>query len=249
MKRDFLEELRPFMLYTDVMQNITSIKIKYKNEEREKIEYKSMKCKEEPVEKRNRYWMPKEKDQLFWCFFYVLYGDLKYEQSNKNHFFHETSIKIDAIERLRQKKELLKTNDLKLKDIEEEFSTNEITSVKGLYSFCLLNGIRILYIREYTYLDMGINDNINGVIYNKDGMNSIFLNEDFSCDFGGSKINEIIKDKWKIVNADKPIKAASAYSLHELQEISECFKINLHDNNSKKKTKKVLYQEILSRLY
>lgn len=272
MNEQILKDLKPYMLYTDVMQNITSIENVYKKLDKNRLnhpardhardqardrvshqvkEYEKDKLsnfKEKVEDKKNRLWIPEEKDQLFWCFFYILYGDLKYEQCHKNNFYHESSMKIDAIEKLRQKKDLLKQHNIKLKSIEDEFSTNDLTSLKGLYSLCLLHNIRILYIKEYTYLDIGINDKIDGIIYFKENKNKIFLNNDNSCDYDENKINEIIKDKWKIINPDKPIKAATAYSLSELQEISKCLKIDLNENNSKKKTKNVLYQEILYRL-
>ena len=58
----------------------------------------------------------------------------------------------------------------------------------------------------------------------------------------------IVNNRMKIINPNKPIKGVSSYTLDNLQEIGTMLKINTFNMSGKKKTKNELYQEILSRL-
>ena len=228
----YLEDLKPYMLNVDVINNITSINNRV--EKKKIVEKKS-------VRKENKLnnWEPNEKDQLFWCFYYALNGEHGYEEAHKTPFVYETKIKIDAIEKLRKKKDLLKQHNIKLSNIEQEFSTNEKTTVEGLYALCLLYNIRLLIVKKYTYIDMGITDKIDGIIE----MN----NQEYSLKIEEIDMN-IVNNRMKIINPNKPIKGVSSYTLDNLQEIGTMLKINTFNISGKKKTKNELYQEILSRL-
>jgi hypothetical protein len=53
-----------------------------------------------------------------------------------------------------------------------------------------------------------------------------------------------MKTSYYIENLEKPLKSESSYKLQDLVDISNKLKVNLFDNNNKKKTKKQLYSEI-----
>ena len=53
---------------------------------------------------------------------------------------------------------------------------------------------------------------------------------------------------WRIYDLKKPLKPLTVYKLKELQHISKILDLSIHNVNGKKKTKKVLYQEILSKI-
>jgi hypothetical protein len=58
---------------------------------------------------------------------------------------------------------------------------------------------------------------------------------------------DVIKQTyWFIENVQKPLKAPSAYTLKELQDICEKIEIPLKHSNGKSKLKKDLYEELLS---
>ena len=52
----------------------------------------------------------KEKDNLFWCYYIIKYGIIKYESLLNNTFSEEQREKIQLIEMIRNNKELLKKN-------------------------------------------------------------------------------------------------------------------------------------------
>ena len=53
---------------------------------------------------------------------------------------------------------------------------------------------------------------------------------------------------WRIYDLNKPLKSLTVYKLKELQHISNVLDLPIHNSNGKKKTKKVLYQQILSKI-
>ena len=57
-------------------------------------------------------------------------------------------------------------------------------------------------------------------------------------------INNILENYYYLENLDKPIKAFSSYKLDDLIIICNKLNINIYNINSKKKTKKQLYEEI-----
>jgi len=246
--KKYIDILKQHMLNTDVIKTITSInnyKIKDNNIFNSNDKDKML------VKNNNKYtnWIPSEKDQLFWCFYYILHDEHGYELVHKNNFEYETKIKIKAIEKLRQKKDILKQHNIKLSNIEQEFSINEKTSIEGLYALCLLYNIRIILIKKYIYFDMGINDKVNGIIELDNNNNySVKRDNKFFYQFDTSTINKIVDNKMKIMNANKMIKGVSSYTLDDIQKISVNLQIEIYNNVGKKRTKNDLYQEILSRL-
>ena len=61
-------------------------------------------------------------------------------------------------------------------------------------------------------------------------------------------LTKIKQDYWHIENIQKPLKAPSAYTLPELQEIANKLQISTHvqvNEKSKAKVKTALYEEIL----
>ena len=218
MRDDLLEELKPYMLTIDVIKNITSVNDN-KNMLKKIFEKNKINKEKNVVEKIStsyKLWTPYEKDQLFWCFYYVLYGEHIYEQSHKNNFLHETKMKIEGIEKLRNKKDLLKQNNIKLKNIEAEFTTNDNLTIQGIFALCILHNIRIIIIKEYTYLDIEIKDTVDGVIKYSNNNYSLKICEDKSCFFNKENIELIKKNRWRIMNPDKPIKSCGSYFFNRI---------------------------------
>ena len=59
------------------------------------------------------------------------------------------------------------------------------------------------------------------------------------------KTLEYRKQLWNIENISKPLKNISSYKVQQLLDIAEKLKINIMKTPTKKKTKKVLYDEIM----
>lgn len=184
---------------------------------------------------------PEEQDKLFWCFYIFLYGFAEYQLAKTSIFKIEKDIKILSATKLVNVKNIIKENKLKMNELQNELTQQDIISVKGLYALCIIHNINILYIKNKTYYDIKVCDkqinviiNTNNEIYIPDNINEI-------------KITEYKNSYWKIENISKPLKSISSYSLAELQNICASFNIPIKTLN-KNILKKQLYESIITLL-
>lgn len=192
------------------------------------------------------FFIPQEKDKLFWCLYILMHSEYDYKiaKKNSNIFSIEKKWKMDTLDKLKEKEviDYLKSLKTKVADIEDELMNKEKLSLKGLQVFCFIYKLSVIYVSGRKYCEFIYGDDKPFVIINtpnkEDGINR---------KTDESYINNIRNTYWKIENINKPLKSASAYTLTELQEI--CSKMDIALENSetkKKKTMKVLYQELLS---
>jgi hypothetical protein len=182
---------------------------------------------------------PEEQDKLFWCFYIFLYGFAEYQLSKTSIFKIEKDIKISSATKLVNVKNIIKENKLKMSELQNELTQQDIISVKGLYALCIIHNINILYIKNRTYYDIKVCDNQINVIININ--NDIYIPDNIS----EIKINEYKSSYWKIENISKPLKSISSYSLAELQNICTSFNIPIKKQN-KNILKKELYESIIT---
>ena len=191
---------------------------------------------------------PYNKDKLFWCIYIFIYGYEEYELNRSNAFSVEKRIKIETVEHLKSIKDKLKELKLKRTELETELVHQPCISVKGLYALCLIHDVSVTYIagRKYSILNP---DATKKCIIIRNGKNEDSLRwSDGANDEAFHK--KIQEDYWYIENIQKPLKAPSAYSLKEIQDICSKLQIDLYASVNEKqkqklKTKTTLYQEIL----
>lgn len=235
-----LQELKPYTFSSDVMYNITSkenVKNKFKPIIKPKIVSNNFNLK---------YFIPNQKDTLFWCLYYVMYGDLKYQQVKNHCYENEKNMKIDSVKVLRNKKDILKQNNIKLTEVENNLAGEEIINEKVLHALCLIYEKRVILVKELTYLDIGLSESIDGIIFIRKGDYRLLLNSDNSTEQIKENCEKHYKDKYLISNPQKPIRAISYYTLTDLHNIATCLKINIYDTNGKKILKRSLYENILA---
>ena len=133
----------------------------------------------------------------------------------------------------------------------------EKLSLKGVQAFCFIYKLSVMYVsgRKYCeflykqgtspelqqYSDIVDNSKTFVIIKTPTKEDGINRNAD------DAYINNVRDTYWKMENVNKPLKGVSAYSLSELQDICSKMTISLEDTETKKKkTMKVLYQELLS---
>jgi len=197
----------------------------------------------EPI-KETPFFIPQEKDKLFWCFYIFVQGEYEYNIAKNNRFAIEKKWKMDTMAKLNDVKEILKTNKIKVADLEDELMNKEKLSLNGLQVFCMIYEMSILYVSGRKFCEFIYNNEPDAktfVIFNMDNKeDGIHRNPDDAF------IKNIRDTYWKMENVNKPLKGVSAYSLNELQEISTKMGILLEDTETKKKkTMKILYQELL----
>ena len=190
---------------------------------------------------------------MFWCFYIVLKGYTDYEINKTGFYAVEKAFKISTVEKLRSMKSEIKALKLKINEVEDELVNKEQITLKGLQVLCLVYNVSITYIFGKKYCEFLYGDApltgvapltltevapLTGTIsqnYRKE--NSLLY--DSTIDYKNTH--------WLIENVQKPLKAPSAYTLKELQEICVKLEITTTNDIGKSKNKKDLYEEILSK--
>ena len=192
---------------------------------------------------------PFQKDKLFWCFYVLLNGFTEYEMHHTGHFALEKAFKISSVEKLRGMKTQIKELKLKINEVEDELVNKEQISIKGLHVLCLVHNVSITYIYGKQYCEFFYGDTIKGIIQRNEKKEHSLLYED-------TLLETIKQTHWFIENVQKPLKAPTAYTVKELQDICEKLEISLKYKQKttqgqiveKNKLKKELYENILEKI-
>ena len=192
---------------------------------------------------------PFQKDKLFWCFYVLLNGFTEYEMHHTGHFALEKAFKISSVEKLRGMKTQIKELKLKITEVEDELVNKEQISIKGLHVLCLVHNVSITYIYGKQYCEFFYGDTVKGIIQRNEKKEHSLLYED-------TLLETIKQTHWFIENVQKPLKAPTAYTVKELQDICEKLEITLTFKQKttlgqiveKNKLKKELYEDILAKL-
>ena len=220
---------------------------------------KAVPIKAEPIIKAT--FQPFQKDKLFWCFYYLYKGQYEYDLHRADHFVTEKKFKIETVEKLGDYKEQLKAWKIKRTEIEDEFVNQPQITLKGLQVLALVYNVPLTYIygRKYCVFaaaaceaapsaceadaaaacEAAADPNI---IQFENGFYKVLLRP------APGYIRNVYSHYWHIKNAQKPLQAPSAYTLPELLEISAKLEILPINPLGKKKTKPMLYEEILQHL-
>lgn len=193
----------------------------------------------------NDSFMPFQKDKLFWCFYALLKGFSEYEMHRTGFYAVEKAFKISTVEKLRAMKKEIKDLKLKINEVEDELVNKEQITLKGLQVLCLVYKVSITYIYGKKYCEFLYNDAdaiIKGIIKQTDRKEHALIYED-TID-----LPKIKQTHWFIENVQKPLKAPASYTLKDLQDICEKLEVPLKHEIGKSKTKKDLYEDILSKL-
>ena len=219
--------------------------------------------------------IPFQKDKLFWCFYIILNGYEAYEMNHSASFSLEKQIKIETVEKLKSIKEKLKELKLKRTELEDELVNKPMITLKGLYALCLVHDVSITYIYGRKYCEINTANanevakanevaNANEVaaanevavaskVENKKGIIIQNAKKEDSLKWTSHEqptdfLTQIKEEYWLIENIQKPLKAASAYTLQELQDICGKLQITTLTEKNKAKTKTKLYEEIIQGL-
>jgi len=213
------------------------------------IEINNCKKKIQKYEKndsKNKYdfFIPLQKDKLFWCFFVIKNGDIKYELLGKINPVIEKNMKIEYVEKIRKEKQQLKIYKFSsLSNIENRLANEFKIDLNTFFTLCVIENLNIFYINKRTYFELLMNDNDDIYIIKN------FDNEKFGYKVLSKNDTELKNYKdtlFKIDNIDKPVKSLSSYKVQQLLDF--CSKLAIETTNTengKKKTKNELYEAIL----
>jgi hypothetical protein len=245
---DVLNELQYYMLDENNIRKSIEMKFKYipnnnkPNKKHNNINHTSV------SKPKNNIFIPREKDTLFWCFYILKNGEVKYETTNNKNDVIATRLKIEYVEKIRNEKQTIKTYKFDtINNIESNLSNDKILNVKTFLSLCAIENINVLIVNNKTYYKLLMNDS-----------DEIFI---IYCLYSGNKsyerrygfeigtphtINNIETTLYRVENIDKPIKPITAYKVEDLMVISN--KLAIETSNAqtgKGKSKKDLYQDIV----
>lgn len=216
------------------------------------------------ITQKNPIYFPKQKDTLFWCFYIMKYGMDKYEMLKPTiNIVIEKNIKIEYIEKLRKNKFLLKGRKIAPISHIENYLLNEFKiDIKTFFALCILENMNVVYIHKKMYYELF--NNVEEEDEEEEGKVGCDKNKNDECgevhvitktEIGTSikygyytnspDMNEIKKQMYKIENLDKPLKSASSYKLEELNHFCEILGIATTTELGKKKTKNMLYENLV----
>lgn len=195
-----------------------------------------------------KFFYPKEKDTLFWCYYINKYGIDKYFDNKKRSFVVEHDYKISIIEKIQNMKDELKLNKIKKLVVEDELMNKAKIEIASIKLLMLLDNENLLLIKKNCYQKIVFNR--DKLSLSVDNYNVIFCDVDnyyLQKNLNDRELVDIIDKSYEIDNFDKPLKGVSSYKLDELHEICKKLNIGLSSNLGKNKTKQVLYTEILEK--
>ena len=187
--------------------------------------------------------LPKYDDKLFWCWIIFFYGISDYEFTQNQNWQRESIEKIKMVEDIRKYKSLLKPLKLKKRKLEEELTSLTEISLDIIIILCAIHNFNLIFIKGkmfYKYEDDKPKNTL--IIQDRGDGAQIYI---------GDSINQYetkCHNLWRIYDLKKPLKSLTSYKLKELQHISKILDLPIHNSNGKKKTKKVLYQQILGKI-
>jgi hypothetical protein len=214
-----------------------------KEEENEKKDLK--KEKSQFKKEKTDFFYPKEKDSLFWCFYIIKYGFSKYEMPETTSFVNEKKEKFECIEFLRTCKQQLKTKKIKniREDVEYDLANSSSINMKTFIALCIANNVNIMFIENRKCFELVFDEGSPvHVVHNFKHFSS--TRAAYESDVTLERLEEYRNTLFKWDSVEKPLKAISAYTVDDLTNI--CKRFDLSD--LKKKTKKELYELILTKL-
>ena len=185
----------------------------------------------------NDIFFPKQRDQLFWCFYVILHGQIEYDMLT-SFFTLEKETKYKWIEVFRGRKEMFKPIKVSRNVVEDELANAKAITMATVKALCHLNDVNVFYVDDKKYYEITTNSEKPFYLIEKvDGRYG--LKEKIPIE----KVEYYREHYWKLENLDKPLKAVSSYKASELKDI--CKRLHIESLNL---TKPKMYEKILSKL-
>jgi hypothetical protein len=238
---DVMKKLQDYMLDEANIKKALEMKINSTNRHSTLKESNKVNYEKQDLIKKPALFVPREKDTLFWCFYLMKHGDVKYEMLEYKNILTEKTLKIEYVEKIRKEKQTVKTYKFAtLTHIENNLANENQLDVKTFLTLCAIENLNILFVKNKTYYELLMNDS--------NELHTIHLLQNYKY---GHEINptgaeQIKTTLYKLDNIDKPIKSMSGYKLSELVEICEKLAIDIvNKDTNKSKNKKELYESII----
>lgn len=235
---NMLSSLSCYMLnnanITNILNNIPTIN----NKERKIIDNTN-----NSIGRKDLFYYPTgSSDTLFWCINIFTKGmDVMYSSNNK--FTSEKNEKFLLVPLLRNSKQLLKNEKIKLKNVEGNLSVDANITFETLIALAIVLKFNVIYTTEILFYEKIFDPSWKTCYIKKNRSNHGVWIKEKDPDYYEIKGNKIVVD-----NIDKPLKTLSSYKKGELQDICKKLKIQFEFEGQKKFTKKKLYSLIQEQL-
>ena len=242
---DVLIKLHDYMLNENNIQK--SLRMKLNSNKGLKETTKITKTSSVNKEQKQEIFIPVEQDSLFWCFFIIKNGDIKYETIYNKNDLVAKQMKIDLVGIVRKNKDIVKMYKLDtITNIESNLANDNLLNSKTFLTLCAIENINVIYVSKKTYFELMMNDTDVVYIIYETPCKSKYYNK-YGYILGDTTTIENIKSTlYKIDKIDKPIRSQSYYKVEDL--IAICCKLAIettHLNTGKNKSKKDLYEAII----
>lgn len=187
-----------------------------------------------------RFFIPKEHDTLFWCYFLLKHGDKAYELMPHRNSLIEKRLKIECIQEIRTHKSILKAHKFDtLTNLESNLANDSFMHLATFASLCAIDNLHFLFIRKNTYFEWPTSSSSSDhPVY---VVKELTDRKRYGFQVGDEEILQDIRSRFYLIDSlDKPVKALSAYKLADLKAI--CAKLGIEPQS---KTKNELYELIV----
>jgi len=239
---DVFNELQYYMLDEENMQKSLRMKI---SDNDKKNTTKSGKTTN--ITTKNTLFIPKEQDNLFWCFYIIKNGEIKYETINNKNSLLTKQMKIDIVTDVRTNKDIVKKYKFdSISNIESNLVNDTNINSRTFLTLCAINSINVIYISKKTYYELLTNHtNTIYIVYELESQSKYYNKYGFELSKEELLIN-IRKNMYKIDTIGKPIKGLSSYKVQDLIDICNKLAIEtINKDTGKTKQKKDLYELII----
>lgn len=195
---------------------------------------------------KDKFYKPKQKDTLFWCFFILKYGFSKYEMEVGNqHFQIEKQEKFSYIDQFRKpiNKELLKMHKIKpFTLLEDDLANQERISIKTFFALCIVENINIILIDKRKIYEVLSTDDPKIHIVHR---NNVTYEHHIELDVLPETIGLYKETYYKMPTFDVSLKSIASYKVEELLDLCQKLDINILNDTTtdkKKQSKKDIYE-------
>ncbi len=244
---ELIYDYQPYILNENNMNNYLKYKFIENNQNNDKYidkKYDENLLKSKP---KQSIFIPKEQDTLFWCYFIIKNGDIKYETINNKNPVITKQIKIDYVKLIRENKQIIKTYKFDtISNIESNLANDNIINIKTIMSLCAIGNINLIFVNNKTYYELLMNENDYIYIIHEISMHSKYVKK-YGYEIASKEIlNNIRSNLYKLDTLNKPIKTLSSYKVQDLIDISNKLAIEvINTETGKNKTKNELYESII----
>jgi hypothetical protein len=242
-----LQKLHDYMLDENNIQKSLRMKINLNKDVKEKSTKTPNANKKDEHEQKQEIFIPVEQDSLFWCYFIIKNGDIKYETIYNKNDLVAKQMKIDLVNVVRKNKDIVKMYKLDtITNIESNLANDNLLNSKTFLTLCAIENMNVIYVSKKTYFELIMNDtDVVYIVYGKSSKSKYY--NKYGYELGNKALIENIRNTlYKVDKIDKPIRSLSYYKVEELLAI--CYKLAIETinlNTGKTKQKKDLYEAII----